>query len=509
MLKISNSLGIEITDSCISFALVAQEKNKVRILKAGQKQVPPGAMQDSNVVDPVLIAKVLKELIPGKMTRNCKTTVSLVANPLLTQIMDLPEEMPGNIGQFVHSEIKHCAFLVGKETLYDFYGLGKSVSNEFGRVFVAATDKDKISNLLKALSLAGITPETIEPAMIGWVRSLYDKNIKGRYKSNVLLAKVADSILNICVFRKGDFDFIRSIDIGDKSENIDGCLDCCKNEIKAIFQYYDIEFEAFEKTAWEVVVELPGSKDDVEKIKADLNESLSMDVRVCSGSSIYSDAPIAGKDSGMKTSHTAIGLAMSRLKVSGPIVKTNLIPNEVKDTKAARKMMLMMANGAAAVLLAIFVIAGFVGVQYSKAQTNVLTMKENSSIDRIEGLIAEQKGLETKLASLADKKDLADQTLKNQTIVNWAQVLEEIGRIIPSSVNINIIESSGDRDVEIRGKALSPDAVNTFAKRLGMSDTFESSDVQEINAMSAHNGLVIYSIISKVIEGGRLHAKVD
>ena len=217
MINKSVSLGIDITESSISYALLSHDKGKVEILKSGKISTPTGAVIDGNVADPGLLAKAIKELIASKNTRRCKSTVSLTVSPSLAQIIELPDEMPSNVANFVHSEIRHSAFLTGKDIQMDYCGLGLSTALP-PRVFTSAIEKSKMTPLLKTLKLAGIEPKTIEMPIAAWMRSVYEKHIKPRFKSNVMLVVVRDNVLNLCVFRNTAFDFARRVFFPDKNE---------------------------------------------------------------------------------------------------------------------------------------------------------------------------------------------------------------------------------------------------------------------------------------------------
>ncbi len=50
------SLGIDISEDCISYAVVSKEKSSVKMISAGKKQTPAGAVKNGNIVDPALAA---------------------------------------------------------------------------------------------------------------------------------------------------------------------------------------------------------------------------------------------------------------------------------------------------------------------------------------------------------------------------------------------------------------------------------------------------------------------
>ena len=67
---------------------------------------------------------------------------------------------------------------------------------------------------------------------------------------------------------------------------------------------------------------------------------------------------------------------MSPLNISCPNVKTNLLPNEIKEARAAKRELLILANAVAAILMAIFIFAAFAASQFTKTQEIVRQRKE-------------------------------------------------------------------------------------------------------------------------------------
>ncbi|MBW8015214.1 MAG: hypothetical protein FVQ82_03435 [Planctomycetes bacterium] len=499
------SLGVDISGDCISYAVAAQEKSGVKIISAGKTQTPAGAIKDGNITDPAAIAKALRGLIGSKKYRGLKTTVSLTVSPSLAQIIELPDEMPDNVTNFVHSEIRHSAFLTGKDIQMDYCGLGLSAALP-SKVFVSAVEKNKINPLLKTLKLAGIEPKTIEMPIAAWMRSVYEKHIKPRFKSNVMLVVVRDNVLNLCVFRKTAFDFVRRVDVTGLSA--ESCLSRCETEMKAIAQYYEIEFGGADEIAWDCVMELP-SLEEHDKIQTSFSEVVGMNVHVCSCDSILSDTPVESKVEDMSVSLTAIGLALNPLKVLCPNVKTNLVPDEIKESQAAKRELLVFANAVAGILLAIFIFAGFAASQFDRTQEAVEERKEKIPLKRIESLVSRQKEIKEEIAILLEKKQLVDKVLEKSISVDWSVVLDEIRRNVPASLYITKVETKGDFDLVIKGKALKPAAVNLFCSHLDRSEIFASSNVKEIERKNSEEGIVFYTIKCTVADNRRLYAEAD
>ena len=143
--------------------------------------------------------------------------------------------MPPNITQFIRSEIKNSPVLSGREPVFDYSRI-PAIANGPERVFVAGTDSEKIEALFKTLKSAGIDPVSIEVSTVASLRAIHSSLIAGAYESNLLIAILNGSMLTICVFRKSELDFLRSIAIGEDAFESGRLIERCRREIEAVIQ---------------------------------------------------------------------------------------------------------------------------------------------------------------------------------------------------------------------------------------------------------------------------------
>ena len=107
MFRAKTSLGLDISQDQINITLLEQRDEEIKVVKGVQAPVPAGLMSESNIVDPSGLAKVIRSTLTQNKIRTRKAAVSLVGKPILCQILELPEELPDNVGQFIKSEIKN------------------------------------------------------------------------------------------------------------------------------------------------------------------------------------------------------------------------------------------------------------------------------------------------------------------------------------------------------------------------------------------------------------------
>lgn len=502
------SLGIDISQSRISFALLKQSQGRITLLKAAAVPTPEGAMTDGRITAPALLAKAVKRLLSKNGIQKHSATFSLAVKPSLLRLIDLPDEMPSNISQFVQSEIKHNAIFAGKETASDYCGIPYTTGSR-DRIFVCAAEKDGVSTLLKTVSLAKIGADNIDPAMTASLRSIYDKRIRKKYDSNVLIAMVEKSGVTICVFRKESLDFIRSIDFDSDTMEAQDCIEHCKSEIDAVIQFYDIEVEDTEDD-WEISVLLRDMDIDDDPIRQQLQSRFGEKARVCCDSTVYSDTILKPNEKVSSASLTAVGLALAPFKTAGPNLNIDMIPSEARDAKAVKKLLLVTAIASIAVLFGIFTISVAVTRRFGETEKIVEKQKQAHIVTDYKKLIAEQSLLDIQIDELSKLKESMDLILADDKgLRSWPAILDDIRKRVPSKLYIANIQDSNGKEITIEGKAISVIATHKFAEMLGMSRYFQKASITEVGRSNRDPELVEYSIKCIVADNGRLQANAN
>lgn len=498
--KNKTSLGIYISDSRISVALVANENEQVKLLKVADTPVPDGALTDGNIEDPVALAKAIKTLLAQNKIKTRCATVSLVAKPALGQIIDLPEEIPDNLSRFVQSEIKHSPVLSGKDPLYDFSGISPFGPNQRGRLFVAATDHEKMANLLKTFRLAQVEPVAVELSVIASIRAIFTDKILNKYDSNILVAFLHSSILTVCVFRKEELDFIRSVDLGDDAEDIDKCIVRCEDEISTVIQYYDVEVEDDADNSWELIVLFDSANADAQHIEDSLSRSFKCDLQVCTASAMYPDTSSEINDSLNNSSVTAIGLAMKQLSIRQPGLNIQLMPAEAEDVRATKNFLLITANIAAVVMFIIFLVGVFVRFQLGRTQSALAETKLDPSTN-IEMLLNKQKSINSQIVLLSEKSAEINKNFEDQPNIQWDQIMREITKKIPQAICLDRLTSPDSVKLVLNGNATSFKAIHVFNRLLTKSEFITTATVTKTNKDSTE-GLINFSIVA-ILENKR------
>ena len=491
------SLGIDISGEKINLALLKQTRQGIKLLKAASAAVPQGAISNGNITDPVAIGELIKELKTREKISARQGVVSLVARPVLVQVMDLPKSAfsgPSNAGQYVQNEVKHCAILPSKNIAMDYCGTSPSKRSGRGRVFVVAAENEKITEMTRALSQAELHIQAIEPAVIACARALYAKKIAKKYDSNVLIAVVRDRVVELCVFRKESLDFIRSKDMGEPIRRSSEGLERLSEQIAAILQFYEIEVPDSSGN-WQLVI-APGESDLQAK---DIGEFLQskfrkLEVQVSCPESICQDTPIISRTGGQRTSLAAVGLALKTLDTPQPKLQINLLPAETAELRHVKKHALITANVVAAVLIIMVLGVGLLSYKLKNADNQVELEQQKQLSEATQALLSQERIISEQVDRLSAKLDEIKQILPSGGTVDWSKVLNDIRQRTPKVLCITDLVSNGNSTLMMQGQSRSSQAVYLFVDMLGKSAFIDSAELIGTEKDDRTGGLLSYSI---------------
>jgi len=504
MLRTKTALGVDISDKQISLALLKKDKNGVELLKAATAPVPDGAIKNGNIEDAAVLANAIKRLKTSSRIRTTHAAVSLFTKPVIAQIMDIPKQVPGNIGQFVQDQVKHCAVLPGRKIAFDFCGVGSEASPA-SRLLVIATDGRKVDEIVKVCSQAGLVVEAIEPPLLAYTRALYAKKIAGKFDCSVLIAILQDNTLNLCVFRKQTMDFVRTKSIskvpgtpyGEKAQPNELCQ-WLAEQINMVIQFYDVEVpDGCGK--WEVIVVVDG--EPVEPLPKDAAGSLrakvaSANLQLLTGEDIC-QAIVVSQSAGLsncrqpdKPSPVAIGLAMKLLDTDAHNLGVNLLPPKVARLRTAQKGALITANIIAAVLL--IMILAVNGPIWKIKKLNESINKKAYLLRDTHTLVRERISINKQISAISNTLNQINGALGSHCDTDWPGLLNDIGKGIPRTVCITSLSSRANSGMSLKGLALSNEAVYLFVDMLNKSEHINSASIAETK--KDDKGFISYEI---------------
>jgi len=421
--------------------------------------------------------------------------VSLFACPVLTQVMDLPKDLPSNIGQYVQKEVKHCAVLPSRNIAMDYLGISSSSTKSAkNRAFVVAAENEKVLELTRALNQAGLSVKAIEPPEVACARALYAKKIAKNLDRNVLIALVQDTNVILSVFRKHTLDFVRKRNIGQDICTTQEGLDNFAEEIGAIIQYYDVEIGDSSKN-WLVVTVLRHESEDTKQIANMMRSKFgNLQTEILSAKNICQSTPVAVNSDIQKPSFVAIGLAMRLLDIAQPKLKMNLVPSEAAEVKAFKQHALITANIAAVILVVIMWAAGALGMKTKRLNQAFAHLRLKQASGIIQNPRVENEQIYSQAEKFSEKLEQLKSFLDSKHTAKWNLILGDIRNRTPKSLWITSLSGELNSTILIEGRSTSYEAVYLFVDMLGKSLYIDSAALIEAEKDNNARGLVSYSI---------------
>ena len=494
------ALGVDISEGLINLALLRQSATGIRLVKAAAGPVPDGAIENGCIADSAALARAIRELRNRNRMRARRAAVSLSVSPVITNILEIPEGSPRNVGQHIRDELKSYVTLSGREIAFDFCRIG-SRQGSGGRLLAVAADDEDVSELVRTYIRAGLNVEAVGPAMLAYVRILYAERIEGRFDRNVLLGLLHDNSLTLCVFRKDTLDLVRVEDISaDKAEPDKLCRRLAR-EISAIIQFYEIEVPDSDGK-WEVTVFGDGVPlpDDAESfLRA---ETSSADLEVRSGTDAFQNLIAEQKGQQERPSALAVSLAMGLLNMCETGLELNLVPPESAEVRSVKKQLILTT---VVVVLVLPLLAFLAGKGISLLTNEVRERIENKKLavasQDTAALLKEQESLEQQIELLSKRPHGIKAVLDSRRIVDWESILEEVKESTPEAVRITALYSKGGTEMDLEGLALSYEAARFFVKTLNESEYISLATLSEATREDAVGGLVTYTIHCTVTNG--------
>ncbi len=486
------ALGIDISESQISMALLKRTKKGAKVLKCGSAPVPEGTIKDGNIQNTEALAKTIKELKSSHRIYQRKAAISLPAGSTFTQLLDAPKGAPRNIGQFVKNELKSYIVLSGVEMAFDYCGIPSSEKSG-ERLLAVAADEQELASVFRTCTQAHLDVEVIEPSILAYLRALYAEKIEAKFDNEVMIAILQGTILTLCVFRKQTIDFMR-VENADEQKDPSGLCQWLAEQINAIIRFYELD-AADTSGHWEVTivadnVQLP--EDAQESLNLDITNA-SLDIRTAEKA--CQDKNIDKKNCKGKPSAPAIGLAMRLLGVDQTNLQTNLVPSESSEIKAVKKQLILTA---AIIIIAIPMILRGAGMGINrlaeKIQKRISDSKKTDFSKDTYSSFREFNYLKEQIELLSKRPSELSEILNSRTAVDWSQILSDLRTRTPNSVRITDLYSTGATGIVLEGLALSYEAARLFERSLSDSDYISMATLIETSKEDSENAFIEYKI---------------
>lgn len=462
------ALGIDIGARHISAALVERTSCGFKVVASANEDFPAG--ESPQRIARARMSREFRKLSRRVAARGTHAVVAVSSDFTIMRLLDLPRQMPANIREFVDAELNQYVALSGKRRRTDFCGIATGSAAQ-KRLLVVAADADEMEGVLHMCGASRIVVNSVEPAALAYARTLLASEKSLRHSGETLIAILDASRLVMCLFCKGMLDFVRIRDVPPGMGTPEQIRVWLAEELSVVLQYRRVTgSEARSQVQTRVVIHDAGyDKTDIAplciagaKTPIVVNSSDPIDL-LCEAPERSSSMPSA----------VAVGAALKLLGVQGDELRIDLTPHEVIRARLSSKRLLIAANAAAVLFLAVFLAVQVLAKTTDTMNRRIGQARLDGQLHRMPAVVAQDRYLDEQITRV--RRELAGMHgVLARRDVDWPAVLDVIARSAPPGVGIVALACDDGRCLSVKGGAESYDGAKSFAQNLDDQEVFES-----------------------------------
>ena len=445
---------------------------------------PSDAFNEDGTVNVPSVSRVVRDLLDETGIKSQEIALTIPARRgIIIRTLPLPAMSKKEMREALKSEIENYAPLATDEPVLDFQTSGTTfdATGQKTNVLLVAAPKKLVRSYTACVEAANMRLSAIEPLTLALLRTTLptDGVVEGEQAipsdSSVMIVGLEENDGTVAITNGRFVNFIHSVEFGRLQLEDTTVFEELANELKTSLTFYNATYPAREV---EKVILFADSAES-ENICAKLSEYLNIPVTV-------PPLPETSDESTMKTlaannlsAYAAIGTALFT-RGEGVV---NLIPTRAFEVGNVRQQVI---GGALVVALVVFL---SISATFAfKAITKSTKQKTTDTITERQGILrgATLGGVENEVTELRKQIDLVKTSLKSIKTIQWADVLPELGIIIPKTVWLNNFTCQ-ENNLAISGVATTYDSVFMFMDTLKASSSFINPQINFIRKYQMGN----------------------
>lgn len=483
--RAKTALGIDIGVRRIHLALVTRTEQGPRVLAAAGGELPPGPPEQREAQGRKVLTRLLAQLGRRSQVHRAPAAVALTADSLMLQLLDLPEYVPANIGEFVRSELQQYVALSGKHVISDFCGVGGAGSK---RLLAVAAEAEEIEQRVSVCNAAGIAVEAVEPSILAYARAFLMRHPPAQRAGHVLLALLGVHTLALVLFQRGTLDFLRVRPVPATANTPALLCGWLAEELKAVVRYRDTQTARASRDGQTCVVVTDGvcqAGSIASALRAEGNMPSLTVVDACETWDGCREGPVAT---------AAVGAALALLGSGEEGLRTTLLPQTVVRAKSLSRHVVATALAAVVVFLGLFAIAQLLACTTGRLDRRIEQTKLRQELHTAPALMVKEKSLDQEIARMQARARPLRRALAQRQTVDWPGILAAVQEATPAGVSIRELQSEDGTTLCLKGLTPSCPAAQQFVQNLENQKPFASSDLISVQRQQ---------------DGGRLEYRID
>lgn len=469
----STSIGLDIGSSAVRAAEIGIERSQRRLHRYAQIGLPPGAVTDGEVVNPIVVGEALRRLwAEGGFSTN-KVVLGVSGHRLIVRQADVPALNEEDLRSSLRFDAQELIPIPMDDASFDFQILDRGEGpNEDGRstmrILIVAAHREMVNTHLAALKMAGLEAIAIDAAPLALLRVLPPTEPDGGVEAVV---SIGAELTTIAVRQAGMPRFIRSLAIGGGkltagvaeslhlelavaetlkrgavppgAPQLAQAQKAMARDLRDLGEDVRATIDFFVSQADGARIErllVTGGASMTQGLVEELAGDMDVDIRRIDpfASLIQGDLGLDQEalQRARATAATAIGLGLWAAEPPGR--RLSVLPGEVAEARKVRRTAILAAAGVAGVagILAFVGIGEAVAVHLARSQVHDV----QNQVGKLQSQVA-QLQVETSIHSkVAGRAGMVKAALQGD--VDWVRVVTEIQAVTPPGLQIQTITGS-------------------------------------------------------------------
>lgn len=215
----STSIGLDIGSSAVRAAEISIQRNECRLLGFAQVGLPPGAVVDGEVVNPIAVAAALRRLWSEGGFSSNKVVVGVSGHRLIIRQAELPALNEEDLRSSLRFNGQDLIPIPIEDAVFDFQILDASTPGDakepsMMRVLIVAAHREMLRGHLAALKEAGLEATAIDASPLALLRVVPPTGPDAGIEA---LVSIGAEVTTVAVRDKGVPRFIRTLAVGGSS----------------------------------------------------------------------------------------------------------------------------------------------------------------------------------------------------------------------------------------------------------------------------------------------------
>lgn len=489
----NTALGIEISSGHVAMALVRREKRRLILAKGAMVRLPEGVIADGRLTDPSALAKAIAQArcrCLGLIGYPGQVGLAIPGHAVKMHLLDMPDPLPPNLRQFVTDEVGQFISIPSEAVVIDYGPIGPK---HVGRLLAGISDGQFITQLLRPCSRAVLNVQVVEPPCLAVLRAL-----TGHAKShagNVLVILVGRHSMQLCVFRAGQLDFVRT-QVGLQAwEDRQGFLEHVLAQINEVIQFYSVEST---NTAdhWYIHIICQDKMVLAEEALQERLGSSQIQLEVLTAQQAGQIVQVDCKDPAIlnDTTPAAIGVAMGLLVHSDDLPRLNLLPAQILQVRQLTRQLTLAALAVVVVILCMGLITMGLVRKIRSIEEYIAGRHAVAAHGQTAQLVDQQRRLEEQFRQVSRSQQALKQIASTHGRMDLAALLADVRLATPDTVAITrLTVDTGQMFID--GYASDHGSIKIFIDRLETCRQIGSSSLASATAGQVNgNSQVFYRI---------------